>query len=329
MIIYVDDVSESALAASQLTGKGPMGLIRSHGLPFFIGSDSQGNDYVGEMADVSIWPGVDFRTGGDIVTATRRLFIDSSGNPVNPTQAILTFGSPSILLTGNAANFHLNTFGRSGALTLTAGSLSDGVYAPGTKTPGFKSYGAYTTNTMSPPLPHFYSTGDLLLAVITVTSSGTTAFSVASPWTLGASWNNGSTRAYAWAWKIATGTDSAPVFTTTLGDTAGQAQTYSFDGVNASPIGASGHNFGTSTSFSVSAITTGAAYSMVFGFVKNNQATQTFATKPANYATAIPPTGAVFNPFYQIIPAAGLSSAFSGTFNVNAFWGAALIEIKR
>jgi hypothetical protein len=98
----------------------------ANGLPFWVGGDGQGDAYFGSMADFSFWPGVSFLESGDIIpTATRRLFIDASGAPVNPATAIATLGTPAVMLSGGASSFRLNTLGGSGAFTVTTGSLTD------------------------------------------------------------------------------------------------------------------------------------------------------------------------------------------------------------
>jgi hypothetical protein len=97
----------------------------ANGLPFWVGGDGQGDAYFGSMADFSFWPGVSFLSGGAIPLATRRLFIDATGAPVNPATAIATLGRPSVMLSGNASVFRLNILGGSGAFTLTTGSLTN------------------------------------------------------------------------------------------------------------------------------------------------------------------------------------------------------------
>ena len=98
----------------------------ANGLPFWVGNDGQSDPYFGSMADFSFWPGISFlESGGDIPLETRRLFIDASGAPVNPSTAIAALGHPAVMLSGNASTFRLNTLGGSGSFTVTTGGLTN------------------------------------------------------------------------------------------------------------------------------------------------------------------------------------------------------------
>lgn len=98
-----------------------------NGLPFFVGGDGGGGT-TGDFADIRIMPGVSLLTTGDISEATRRLFIDAGGKPVNPAVATAALGAPCILFSGNAAAFPTNQ-GTGGAFTLT-GSLTNASSSP-------------------------------------------------------------------------------------------------------------------------------------------------------------------------------------------------------
>jgi hypothetical protein len=107
----------------------------SNGLPLWVGTDlagSNSHDYVGDMADVSIWPGVSFLDGDyDLDPDIVALFRDPlTGKPVDPTVAVAALGTPAVMLSGNAVTFRLNTLGASGPLTIAAGSLSDASSSP-------------------------------------------------------------------------------------------------------------------------------------------------------------------------------------------------------
>lgn len=125
--IYVNDTDASA--SLSIFGSTYTPII-SNGLPLWVGSDYAGDDfYSGDMADLSIWPGVSFLTAGDISETTRRYFIDGSGNRVAPSVAVAALGAPAVMLTGGPSTFLSNSLGTSGALTLAEGSLG-GTYAP-------------------------------------------------------------------------------------------------------------------------------------------------------------------------------------------------------
>lgn len=104
-----------------------------HGLPLWIGSDEGDgfNGFIGDMADVGVWPGVSIvQPDGSITSANLDLFITSGGNRVSPTLSIASLGTPSIMLTGNATQFPLNTLGSDGALTVTTGMLTNAATQP-------------------------------------------------------------------------------------------------------------------------------------------------------------------------------------------------------
>ena len=97
-----------------------------NGVPFFIGTDGFGNDYIGDMADLRIMIGqyVDFS-----VEANRRLFIDASGKPVDPVTTTATLGGPGcVLFSGDATGFAVNQ-GTGGAFSLT-GTLTNASTSP-------------------------------------------------------------------------------------------------------------------------------------------------------------------------------------------------------
>lgn len=105
--------------------------ISTNGLELWIGDDSFSDYYTGDMADFSIWPGISFLTGDSILTATRRLFIDAFGRPVDPAIAIAALGTPAIMLSGDSTTFSSNSLGSAGSLTVNAGSLTNASTIPG------------------------------------------------------------------------------------------------------------------------------------------------------------------------------------------------------
>jgi hypothetical protein len=102
--------------------------VQNNGLPLFVGTDDTGTFYTGSMCDLSIWPGFNFLTAGDISPATVALFY--SAGWVSPSVAISALGRPPIMLTGNATDFPTNAHGTSGAFTVTSGSLTDDLSPP-------------------------------------------------------------------------------------------------------------------------------------------------------------------------------------------------------
>jgi hypothetical protein len=77
-----------------------------------------------QIADFLMWTGVSLDTS---VTANRRLFIDASGDPVNPSVAIAALGTPVYDVRGPASGIATN-LGSAGNLTKT-GTVTD--YTPG------------------------------------------------------------------------------------------------------------------------------------------------------------------------------------------------------
>ncbi len=123
--LYVGDDD----AGSIVFDDGPFTMLFS-GLPFVVGTDLDGADLVGDIADLRIMPGVSlFGEGADIPLVTRRLFIDANGKPVNPAVATAALGVPgAMLFSGDATGFATNQ-GAGGAFTLT-GSFTDADSSP-------------------------------------------------------------------------------------------------------------------------------------------------------------------------------------------------------
>lgn len=115
--IYVNDVD----ATGNFSDATAAWSFVMNGKEFWLGDDSYFDNYTGDIADFSFWPGVNLLTAGDISEVTRRLFIDGSGNLVAPTTAIASLGTPALMLTGNAASFATNSLGSNGSLSVPDG----------------------------------------------------------------------------------------------------------------------------------------------------------------------------------------------------------------
>lgn len=93
------------------------------------GFSGNAQNTVGDIADLRIMPGINLLDGGgDIPQATRRLFIDAGGKPVDPAVATAALGAPCILFSGDSAAFATNQ-GTGGAFTLN-GSLTNASTSP-------------------------------------------------------------------------------------------------------------------------------------------------------------------------------------------------------
>lgn len=127
--LYIDDVDIGGTRTGVAYFGSGFANIICNGKTIWVGDGDDGK-FDGSMADVSIWPGVSLLTAGDIAEATRRLFIDANGNPVDPSVAIAALGAPAFMLSGNASSFPDNNLGTSGTLTVAAGYLSNATTHP-------------------------------------------------------------------------------------------------------------------------------------------------------------------------------------------------------
>lgn len=116
------------------------------GVPIPFGSDTYPGDvpFIADVADPRIMVGVSLLSGGIIPEATRRLFIDENGKPVDPAIATAALGAPTVLFSGDETTFGDNQgsggafvlrkevpcAGRNGpgAVTLTGAEIGDPVY---------------------------------------------------------------------------------------------------------------------------------------------------------------------------------------------------------
>ena len=104
-------------------------IAATNGSPACIGGDTFGDNLTGDMTDVRVMPGVSLLDGGgDIPLATRRLFIDADGKPVDPAIATIALGAPCMLFSGDATAFGTNQ-GTGGAFT-TTGTLTNASSSP-------------------------------------------------------------------------------------------------------------------------------------------------------------------------------------------------------
>lgn len=124
--LYIDDVSSGAETL------GTAADFTWNGKDVWVGDDGwDGSFFTGDLAYVSLWPGIDFFSGGsDISEATRRLFIDAGGLPVDPSVAIASLGTPAVMLAGGSTTFADNSLGSSGAFSIVNGSLQRGSSDP-------------------------------------------------------------------------------------------------------------------------------------------------------------------------------------------------------
>jgi hypothetical protein len=116
----VDSYHNNTNEPTTIFNDGAALTIAYAGLPIYIGDDSFGFGFTGDMADLQVWQlAASPLVAGALPLATRRLFIDANGKPVNPTTAIAVLGTPCICLSGNASSFASNTLGAGGAFTPT------------------------------------------------------------------------------------------------------------------------------------------------------------------------------------------------------------------
>lgn len=122
--VYIGDTDISCT----FLDSNPAFTIGTNGLSFFLGDDGGGNSFAFDMADFRFMPGISLLTAGNIPEATRRLFIDAGGKPVDPAVATAALGTPAVLFSGNATTFGTNQ-GNGGAFTPT-GSLTNASTSP-------------------------------------------------------------------------------------------------------------------------------------------------------------------------------------------------------
>ena len=122
--MYIDDVDVTDIS-EDAAGSGFNTAL--NGLPFVFGQDGLNPAAVIDFADVRIMS-TSLLTGSDISEATRRLFIDANGKPVDPATATASLGTPAILFSGDASTFGTNQ-GSGGAFT-TTGALTNASTSP-------------------------------------------------------------------------------------------------------------------------------------------------------------------------------------------------------
>ena len=101
--------------------------VQMNGHAFALGSSTLGSAM--DLADVRIMPGINLLTGGDIVQATRRLFVDANGFPVDPQVATAALGAPAVLFSGDSTSFGTNQ-GGGGSFTASGTALANATTSP-------------------------------------------------------------------------------------------------------------------------------------------------------------------------------------------------------
>lgn len=123
--IYLDDVD----VTSAIQDIDPSFIPAFNGKNFVFGDDGiLESTLVSDIADARVHIGHNILVDGDIPEATRRLFIDAQGKPVDPATATFSLGEPMVLFTGDASTFATNQ-GTGGAFT-TTGALTDASTSP-------------------------------------------------------------------------------------------------------------------------------------------------------------------------------------------------------
>lgn len=122
--IYIDDVDVTAASRTISSAF----ITNIAGMSFYLGDDTFGSGAVMDLADFRFMLNTSLLIDGDIPVATRRLFIDENGKPVDPATATGTLGTPTILFSGDSSSFTTNQ-GTGGTFTLT-GTLTDATTSP-------------------------------------------------------------------------------------------------------------------------------------------------------------------------------------------------------
>ena len=124
IVTYVDDVLVANTQMGTIADAGPASTLSINGLKMYLMGDGSGNNFIGDIADVWVGPGVSLLTGTDISETTRREFISSTGKPVDPS------GWPAspMQFYGNSTDFPTNN-GTGGSFTLT-GTLTNASSSP-------------------------------------------------------------------------------------------------------------------------------------------------------------------------------------------------------
>ncbi len=125
VLSFLDDANISDEGHGTTNEGSPGAVIQGNGSPMHIGiADAGGNDPF-DMANLLVWYGtaIDWT-----VEANRRKVIDADGKPVDPAEAVLAFGMPTVMMTGDATAFQTNQ-GSGGSFSLT-GSLTNASTSP-------------------------------------------------------------------------------------------------------------------------------------------------------------------------------------------------------
>ena len=128
MVLWLDDVDITDDVQAHYSWSALPVNINNYTNKMWIGSDTTTDYWVGEMSDFSLWPGVQFPSGGGdtIDVSIRRAFIDSLGRPVPPSHAQYILGAkPALHVSGGEIGYLNNASGDSGALHQLEGSLTE------------------------------------------------------------------------------------------------------------------------------------------------------------------------------------------------------------
>lgn len=121
---YVDDTLTSDTI---LQDYGSAFSMPFSGIQFDMPDTEAGNP-AGDWFDLQFWHGVSILSGNSISQANRRLFIDGSGNPVDPATAVASLGARTVFLSGSASSFVVN--GGTGGSIVVNGSFSNAATSP-------------------------------------------------------------------------------------------------------------------------------------------------------------------------------------------------------
>lgn len=122
--LYIDDVLDTG-AIKDADGSAFIHPINGKHIGLL---DSQ---FIGDVSDMCVMPGVSLLDGaGAVPVATRRLFIDGAGKPVDPAVATAVLGVPCILFSGDSTTFVINQGAGGGDFEVSGDVLIDASTSP-------------------------------------------------------------------------------------------------------------------------------------------------------------------------------------------------------
>lgn len=131
-LLYINDEPAGTFYSNEF-------VVSPKGKTLYIGGDTFGSNYVGDMAELYLYPNVSLITNGIIPVDARRVFIDAYGAPTDPAFGALsrlrsnTLPQPSVFMSGDSSNsgFLQNTFGSTPASArILIGELTDASSSP-------------------------------------------------------------------------------------------------------------------------------------------------------------------------------------------------------